>query len=228
VAAAALFASTSALRGARTFHPIGVAFDATFTVDRPAGAGVRLLDVPGTHEAVVRLSRGVGASEPWPDVLGLAVRVFNGHGPATPQDLLLVSSGEQPVLRHLFVPATGFDGIRFSSVLPYRLAGRDVVFGARCEQLDERRLLLADIAGEHGARPLRFSIDMATLRGAWKPIARLDIGRQLSASSAEQLRFNPATSGGGIRPIGALQAVRRLSYGASQAGRSLAGRPARS
>jgi hypothetical protein len=67
---------------------------------------------------------------------------------------------------------------------------------------------------------VRFSVDIAEPRGAWEPVARLDIGGQLSDGSAEDLRFNPAHSGGGISPIGLLQAVRRLSYGASQVGRA--------
>lgn len=220
IAAAALFFTTSAIRGARTFHPVGAAFEATFTVVEPAGVGVQLLDTPGTHDAVVRLSRGVGLSAPWPDVLGLALRVLGAHGPGVHQDLLLVTSGEGPIVRQLFVPTTSFGGARFSSVLPYRLDDRVVLFGARSDDLDGRRLLLEDIGREGATSPVRFSIDIAAPRGAWEPVARLDIGRQLSGRTAEGLRFNPANTGGGIRPIGVLQAVRRLSYGASQVGRS--------
>ena len=220
LAAAALFSTTSAIRHARTFHPIGAAFEATFTVVEPVGVGVKLLDTPGTHDAVVRLSRGVGIREPWPDVLGLALRVLDAHGPGEDQDLLLVTSGEGPIVRHLFVPTTSFDGIRFSSVLPYRLGDRVVLFGARGDDLDGRRLLLTDIERDGTTSPVRFTIDIATSRGAWEPVARLDIGTQLSRRTADDLRFNPANTGGGIRPIGVLQAVRRLSYAASQAGRS--------
>ncbi len=220
IAAAALFSTTSAIRGARTFHPIGAAFEATFTVVEPAGVGVKLLDTPRTHDAVVRLSRGVGVREPWPDVLGLALRVVDAHGPGAHQDLLLATSGERPVVRHLFVPTTSFGGIRFSSVLPYRLGDRDVLFGARSDDLDGRRLLLNDIDRHRSTSPVRFTFDIATLRGPWEAFARVDIGRQLSGRTADALRFNPANTGGGIRPIGVLQAVRRLSYAASQAGRS--------
>jgi hypothetical protein len=221
IAAAALFSTTSAIRRARTFHPIGAAFEASFTVVEPAGFGVTLLDTPATHDAVVRLSRGVGLREPWPDVLGLALRIHDAHGPGAHQDLLLVTSGDRPIARHLFVPTTGFDGIRFSSVLPYRLGDHDVLFGARSDELDGRRLLLNDMGREGATIPVRFSIDIAAPLGAWEPAARLDIGRQLSGQTSERLRLNPANSGGGIEPIGMLQAVRHLSYGASQAGRSL-------
>lgn len=221
IAAAALFSTTSAIRGARTFHPIGAAFEATFTVDEPARVGVALLDTPGDHDAIVRLSRGVGTREPWPDILGLALRVLDAHGPGEHQDLLFVTSGERPIVRHLFVPTTSFDRIRFSSVLPYRLGDRDVLFGARSDDLDGRRLLLDDLERGDATTPVRFTVDIATLRGAWEPVARLDIGTQLSDRTSDLLRFNPATTGGGIRPIGMLQAARRLSYGASQVGRAL-------
>ena len=224
IAAAALFYTTSTIRRARTFHPIGAAFEATFTVDQPAGVGVDLLDTPGVHDAVVRLSRGVGLREPWPDVLGLALRVQDAHGLGAHQDLLLVTSGERPIVRHLFVPATSFDAIRFSSVLPYRLGDRDMLFGARSDDLDGRRLFLNDIERDGATSPVRFTIDVATPRGTWEQVARLDIGRQLSDRTADALRFNPANTGGGIRPIGVLQAVRRLSYAASQAGRPSSGR----
>lgn len=67
---------------------------------------------------------------------------------------------------------------------------------------------------------MRFTIDIATPHGACEPAARLDIGGQLPGQKADALRFNPAKTGRGIMPIGVLQAVRRLSYAASQAGRS--------
>ena len=110
-------------------------------------------------------------AHPWPDVLGLALRVLDAHGPGAHQDQLLVTSGERPIVRHLFVPRTSFDSIRFSSVLLYRLGDRDVLFGARSDDLDRRRLLLNDIGREGATIPVRFSIDIATPRGAWEPVA---------------------------------------------------------
>src|SRR3712207_8796467 len=41
----------------------------------PGGWGAALLDQPGEHEGVVRLSRGAGLPEPLPDVEGLALRL---------------------------------------------------------------------------------------------------------------------------------------------------------
>jgi hypothetical protein len=106
-------------------------------------------------------------------------------------------------------------------VVPYRLGGRNVLFGARIDRLDGRRLLLSDFQGDATISPVRCTIDIATPWGAWEPVARLDIGRRLPNRTADALRFNPANTGGGIMPIGMVQAVRRLSYAASQTGRSL-------
>jgi hypothetical protein len=219
LAAAALFATTSALRGARTFHPIGAAFEATFSVDAPAGLGASLFDRPATHDAIVRLSRGIGTGEPLPDVLGLALRVLDAHGAGRHQDLLFVTSGDRPILRHLFVPTTGFEGIRFSSVLPYRVGDRDVLFGARCTDDVGERLLLTDIERNVGTSAVRFSVEIADPTGPWEPVAEIELGEQLPDDTADALRFNPSNTDGAITPIGVFQALRRLSYRASQAAR---------
>lgn len=94
-------------------------------------------------------------------MLGLAVRILDAHGVGAHQDLLLATSGERPIVRHLFVPATSFDAIRFSSVLPYRLGDRTVVFGARSDDLDGRRRLLSDIEPGDTTTPAQFTIDIA-------------------------------------------------------------------
>ena len=217
VAAAALFATTSAIRRARTFHPLGVAFHATFTVDAPARHGAGLVDTPGSHDAIVRLSRGVGLHEPWPDVLGFALRILDARGPGEHQDLLLVTAGDGPIGRRLFIPSIGFGGNRFSSVLPYRLGDRKVLFGARC--VDDERLLLADLERDPTVDPVRFVIEIAEPLGSWEPVAEVELGERLPDDTAESLAFNPANTGVAITPVGVVQAVRRLSYLASQATR---------
>src|SRR3954447_3771270 len=92
VVSAVAFAGLSAVRRARVFHPDGAAFSATLDVrgNRAERWGVRLLDEEARHRSLVRLSRGIGVPEPLPDILGLAVRVLDAHGPDQHQDLLLV------------------------------------------------------------------------------------------------------------------------------------------
>jgi hypothetical protein len=91
VAAAAVMGAASAIRRKRVFHPEGVAFRATYQATG-AHHGAPLLDEAGTHDAVVRLSRGAGLPGSLPDFLGLALRIPDAHGPDQHQDLLLVSS----------------------------------------------------------------------------------------------------------------------------------------
>ena len=215
-ASSVVFGLASFVRRARIFHPDGVAFAATVDVE---GGGV--LPV-GQHEAVVRFSRGVGLPESLRDILGLAVRLVDAHGPGQHQDLLLVTSGSRPGLRHALVPARTFGHERWSSILPYEVgdARRRVVFGARprsaaldrASRLDDLRRLVA-------AGGVRFSLEVASPAGRWDEIGILRIGDALPDDVSEGLRFNPANTGGTVAPVGVLQTIRRLAYRGSQRAR---------
>jgi len=216
-AAAAVVGAASAVRRKRVFHPDGVAYQATF---RATGAshGAPLLDDAGTHEAIVRVSRGAGLPESLPDFLGLALRVPHAHGRGAHQDVLLVSSGSRPGLRHALVPVRSFDHERYSSLVPYRVGGRTVLFGAR--RLDDdghAGARVSDLRG--GAVPPRFAFELAELRGPWQPIGVLELEARLPERESAALRFDPSNTGGGIEPVGVVQAVRRLAYRSSQAAR---------
>ena len=128
-----LFGVLSALRGRRIFHPQGIGHEATPSIPGPVPGerGVPLLEGAGRHPAIVRLSRGAGLPEPLPDVLGLAMRLLDVHGPGRHQDFLLVSSASPPLGRHLLLPGLGgFGRQTFSSLLAYRFAGRLRLVGA--------------------------------------------------------------------------------------------------
>lgn len=223
VASAVAFGALSGLRRARFFHPVGDAFEATLDVrgTRDDRWGVRLLDEEARHRCVVRFSRGAGAPAPLPDVLGLALRVLDAHGPGEHQDLLLVTSAAAPVLRNALVPVRHFSDGHYSSVLPYRVDGSPLLFGARPllspgtpPPRDFQQL--ADVLA---AGRLRFDLEVAPTTGAWSPVGVLEVGRRLGELEAESLRFNPFTTGGGIEPSGLLQTLRRRTYAASQATR---------
>jgi len=217
VAAAAVMGAASAVRRKRVFHPDGVAFHATLQVTG-ASHGARLLDEAGTHDAVVRLSRGAGLPASLPDVLGLALRVPEAHGPGRDQDLLLVTSGSRPVLRHALVPVRSFAHERWSSLVPYRVGGRTVVFGARRLHGDEPdAVTLEDL--RHGATPPSFALELAEPRGDWEQVGVIRLHAPLPDDEGRALRFDPSHAGGGIEPVGVVQAVRRLAYRASQAAR---------
>ncbi len=220
VAAAALFATTSAIRRARTFHPVGDGFDATFEVGGRGGHGAPFLDTPARYDALVRLSRGAGLPEPLPDILGVAVRVLDAFGAGRHLDLLMVTSGRRPILRHVFLPSLGFEDDQFSSVLPYRVGDGHVVFGARFVGIDTgRHVHLGDIGRRVAAGAVRLVIEVASVRGPWREVGVVQLGDQMTDARAESLGFDPSNAGGGIQPVGVLQAVRRLSYRASRAAR---------
>src|SRR5688572_22140599 len=82
-AASTLFGGLSRLRGARVFHPKGVGYSATLTVDRPRPeyAGAPLFAEAMEHPALVRLSYAAGLPDRWPVALGLALRLLDVHGP---------------------------------------------------------------------------------------------------------------------------------------------------
>jgi hypothetical protein len=217
--AAVVFGIASALRRGRAFHPDGVAFRATLVV--PGGdLGVPLLDEPGRHRALVRFSRGAGLPERFPDLLGIAVRVLDAHGPGDDQDLLFTSSGSAPGLRHVLSPACSFDHGRYSSILPYEVGNERVVFGARpVRRGGPPATRLAELAAAVADGHLRFALDIAEASGPWREVASVEVGEPLPADEAESLRFTPVHTGGGIRPVGVLQSVRRLAYRSSQATR---------
>ena len=158
--------------------------------------------MPGEHRAIVRLSRGVGLPKPLPDVLGLAVRILDAHGPRRHQDFLVVTSLDAPLLHHLILPGPlGPYGQSYSSVLPYRVGGQLRLVGALPRRPD-------------------FELATAALRGRWEPFGRLRLGERLSREASDALRFNVWNTGGGIRPTGPFQAIRDPAYRGSQAGRA--------
>jgi hypothetical protein len=216
VASARLFETLSRARRKRAFHPDGVGFAATL---EPLGAE----EVSGSalgreSEAVVRLSRALGLPEWLPDPCGLALRVPDAYGRGRHQDLLLVSSGSAPLARHAISPARGFFDRPYSTVLPYRLEGRLVVFAALPEPGSGQGPKLAELRRRDGAG-LAFELALASPGGAWQRFARLALGERLDPAETERLDFDPTNTGGGLELAGFLNRLRGPSYRSSQAGR---------
>jgi hypothetical protein len=224
--AAAGFGALSRLRGARIFHPDGVGYAGMLRITQPqrSYAGVPLLERPGVHPALFRFSRGAGLPEPLPDVLGLAVRLPDVHGPGRHQDFLLVSSVDLPLLHHLLLPGLGgFLGQSFSSVLLYRIADRIRLVGAQPVSPARRDAVgaLPKLVATAKREGLRFRLAMAPLTGRWEAVGELAVDERLPDEEAERLAFTPWNSGGGIRPVGPLMGIRRDAYRASQRSRGL-------
>jgi hypothetical protein len=92
----------AAARRARALHPRGRTYHATVMTCGGGGYGVDLLDHGAVYPALARLSRGAGLPGGWPDVLGVAVRVWDAGGPGADLDLLASTvAGTAPVARHV-------------------------------------------------------------------------------------------------------------------------------
>jgi hypothetical protein len=222
---AALFGAIARRRRARGLHPDGAAWAATVRVRGGGWPGVPLLDVPGEHRAVVRLSRAAGLPVALPDGLGLAVRIPDAHGPGSHQDLLVTSTVRAPLLQHLPLPtAAGFLGTVYTSLVPYRLGGRLRLVAARPAGGPRGRkggeLSVARAAAAAGRA--RFELCAATLAGRWTPLAEVVLDAELSEAENEALAFDPVHAGGGIRPCAPLMGIRHAAYRASQAQRARA------
>jgi hypothetical protein len=226
-AAAAGFSLLAGLRRRRSLHPTGTGYHAWLRVDAGRSA-VPLFRSGAAKPALLRFSRAAALPEPLPDALGVAVKLPDAHGPGADQDLLVTSSIDRPLLRRLLFPATSFARGAFSSALPYQLGDRRVVLllvpvlpdGSRPSDRAVRRRggALAELDAAISAG-LQFQLRTAGSLGPSLPLATLTIGPPLPTEQTEQLRFNPWTTGPGIRPVGWLNLLRDTAYRASQRGR---------
>jgi len=229
-AVAAGFYLLAVFRSKRSLHPTGVGYRGWLVVgdDHPGRPEVPLFR-PGTVQpALVRFSRGAGLPEPLPDALGVAVKLPGAYGPGNDQDLLLTSSTDRPLLRRLLFPATSFVRGAFSTALPYELGGKRVVLLLVPAHTDGSQSAGAVRRGGPGALAeldaaaaggLRFELRTASSFGPSQPLATLTTDQPLSPEQTEALRFNPWTTGPGIRPAGWLNLLRDTAYKASQRGR---------
>jgi len=182
----------TALRGARVFHPHGATTTCRVVVPGGAGAGARLLDEPGTHEGVVRRSRGAGLPSPLPDVDGFALRLPGLGMGGAPLDLLVNSAWRYAFVPSLLAPT-------WSAILPHRTgSGRLVLLGAR-----------PTAAG--------FDLLVASPLGPWRRWGTLESGAPVDG---EELRFAPTLGADDLVPVPLFRSLRAWSYDASSAGRA--------
>ena len=214
--AAGLFGGLAGLLRGRPLHPAGVAFDATFRVREATDPALRLFAAPGEYDAAVRFSRGFGLPEPLPEILSLAVKVRDAYGPGADQDFLMTASGERPVLRHAFAWGRSHLEQTYSTVIPFSAAGTAVVFGAvpHAAPLPGTRDL-EELARRAAQDALAFDLRVATLRGPWRTLARIDVGARMDDAREQHLTFNSDTTGGGIAATGFVNRLRGAAYDAS-------------
>lgn len=211
---AAVVHAASLVRGERVIHAKGTTLGARLLVPGGADLGVPLLDEPGRYDCLVRFSRSLGLPDRLPDILGVAVRVLDAHGSQEHQDLLLDSTMSPPLVRRMPLPMYDLLGALFSTLTPYELDGRRLLLGLLPDPAAPPTRLLDQLAGRGDGTRLRLAV--ASAHGAWREVAVLELGRQVERG--REVRFSPDVTGGGIRPAGWLQDLRRSAYRASHVG----------
>lgn len=208
----AAFRTAARVRSARAFHPRGRAHTAAVVVDPDAAPD----GFPtGEHAGIVRFSRGAGLPEALPDVLGVAVRLVDAAGPRIHQDLLMASAGSTAVGRHLLRPGRWFDAGVFSTILPYDVRGRRVVFGARV--VGDPHVALDRVTDQ--VVELLWSTPGARASG-WTVMGEVRPGAPLGAGEEDRLGLDPFRTAPEVTPVGWLNQLRRPAYGASRQGRT--------
>lgn len=206
--------AASLVRGERVIHAKGTTLSGRLLVPGGADLGVPLLDEPGQHACLVRMSRSLGLPDRLPDILGVALRVCDAHGEGRHQDLLLDSTHSWPLARRLPLPMYDVLGTLFSSLTPYELGGRRWLLGLLPDPAAPPTRRLGELPGRADGTRLRLAV--ASAHGAWREVAVLELGR--AVEEGRSVRFSPDVTGGGIRPAGWLQDLRRSAYRASHVG----------
>jgi hypothetical protein len=197
-------------------HPRGAVFDAVLARQGAvADRGVPWLDAVATDAAVVRLSRGAGLPAPFPDLLGLAVRLPRDGAPV---DLLLTTTGRGPLGRLLPLPRRDAAAV-YSSIMAYRsdagylrLAAIPLTRGVPSDP--------ASLAAAVSRDGLRFALAVARGPGPWQPFATLTLTAPVPALDPD-VRFdaveNPPP---GLVPDGPMARFRAPSYARARAART--------
>jgi hypothetical protein len=205
-------------RRGKPMHPRGAVFGAVLERhgSRP-GSGVPWLDTTATDRVVVRLSRGAGLPAPWPDLLGLAIRL-----PAEPEpvDVLLSTTGRGMLTR--LVPVPRRDGAAvYSSIMAYRSDTGPLRIAAFPQQ-DGVPSDPEPLAGAVRRRDLGFTLAAAHGLGPWRPFARLTIEAPLEPLDPDIGFDAVAHPPPGLVADGPMARFRAPAYAAARAARQAA------
>lgn len=239
---APLAALGSRLRRARLFHPVGTVCAAQ-VVPVAWAQELQPLAQRLAGGAIVRLSGALWKHEGAPDILGCAIR-FRGDRPlaeegldaapgalphlaqaaANDQDLLfatlrsfltalpaMLRTRRHDYLQNVYYAMGSFDVLGVG-VLELRLVPAQAV--PSIGENREQRLLHAM---QRGAAELRLEVRRHQLGAAWQPLCELHLLAPLEL--AGPLHFSPLNTGMGLRPRGAIHAMRGAPYAASQRAR---------
>lgn len=204
--------------GLRPIHGRGAVFEAEFIPGSvvPELAGTVFAGT-GSRPALVRFSQAFGLTPL--DFVGLAIKLPDVYGPGQHQDFIMVSSSRRPVIRRLPVPmADLYSDAFFTSGTSYATEGGRFLLGAVVRWTGGRPwqpALGLPRSPTVGIRLLWSRSDLLRPGGGWRLAAELVL-RRLWAGSDLALRFNPATTGDGLRTDGLVNLARSGIYRCSQ------------
>lgn len=196
-ALSALTRGVAALRSPseKPLHPEGEMYAgrlARYGSDSPIG--VPWIDQAGEDEVTVRLSRAIGLPGRLPDVHGLALRLRKGQ--TRYGDLLLATTGWDPVTRHLLLPAWNAQA-PLTSLLPYRSPAGPLVIGARP----------VDVRG--------YRLSWATVGRGWHPLG--DLTLEMALPPEDEVSFDPVVNLlPGLQQYTWVERLREQSYAAAR------------
>jgi hypothetical protein len=156
--------------------------------------GVPWIDQGGEDEVIVRVSRAVGLPGPVPDVHGLALRLRKGQ--TRYADLLLASTGWDPITRHLLMPAWNAHW-PLTTLLPYRSPIGPLVIGARP----------VDVRG--------YELCWAAVGREWHPLG--DLTLEMPLPEETEVSFDPVVNPlPGLAQYAWVERLREQSYAAAR------------
>lgn len=206
----AIFRHVARWREARPLHPRGIVSHAMLVIDDGHEAtGIDVLDTPGEHPCLVRLSRAIGLPTEYWDIPGLAVRLLGAGPDGRDGDLLFAGTGLGPVSRHVLAIRPRLDGGALTTLWPYRTNVGSVMLAVY-------PLTDVDEAHPEGAR---FAVGRARRAGAWTPIGTLDIREPRPDHPDGPTRFDSvARSLRGAGQFPWVEAIRAPSYSGARRG----------
>jgi hypothetical protein len=172
----------AALRHARVFHPNG--FLADGRIERLADPALGLPVESGPVR--VRLSKGIGTPGGLPDVGGIAIRLLQPER----WDILLATSGNNPVARCAVLPTASWARARFSTLMPLAYRGRSWWLQAELAA-SSRNFSLASLEAEITERPLVMHLRQAVGTEGFTDLATVQLDTVVSTDDNEAPPFDP-------------------------------------
>ncbi len=229
------FGLVSALRQARTFHPVGDLFVGEVQIDPAARKKDHVLAGRLEGEVLIRFSDALSKEGPKSfDVLGCALRFGLGRRAIEGDQDLLLATIRRPwtmPFAPFFTETSDYLANDYFAVSPFSTWEHSCVyFRLHPELFDGSKRELSPLDRESrrdrvirkaGAGDLLLELEIGD--GPWgpfRPLARIVV-REALASDPPELAFDPFRTGAGIEPQGFVQALRRGAYAASRFTRRL-------